>query len=434
MAKPELSETQMMKKILYVTVLLIASFFILPGQVRADEDAPQIIKTTKPISADIRAAVEAWIGSEDAPVNVPYWAITYHQARGADTLVSLVALDLITPDQSWRITDDDKVVWMGTVIVDNLFLTVEMYSSDPYDDQASMFKAASPSNAAGGGSYVRFPWVAGMTMMYGPRGVHAAGGGGEYATGFLAVDFVGGDDMGSGVAPPQVYAVTAGEVDYVCSDSTSTLIRTYNSTTNDYFIYAHLLDNANLELEHEFSAGALIGNLKYGSFNDTCGWAEQSSRHYHLHFGFQAASNTMRMENCILNTGTEKWTCGTQTVSTGQFLRGGGGVSSGGDSGGLSIQQPGFFDYVLTGAITIFDRTVVRAMPSHTSLQYTNVIYTSAKLAIRMAFVLVRSNINLGPLVSVVLLGFGIKAIFSLAEFIVFLFKAWKSLVPVIGA
>ncbi len=424
-----------MRRITILIAAVLAVFAMLPlDDVLAQSEAPWIVATTIPVDAGIRSAVEAWIGGEAAPVQMTYWAITYVQPRGEDTLVSILALDLITPDEEWRVTDDDKVAWMGTVLV-MADSSVEMYSRDPDAQSNSVPKLAMPSlPAPGGGSYVRFPWQAGGSMMYGPRGVHAAGGGGEYATGFLAVDFVGGDDMGSGVAPPRVYSVTAGTVDYVCADSNSTLIRTENTTTNDYYIYAHMLDNANLEIDHEFSAGAYIGNLKYGSFNDTCGWAEQADNHYHLHFGFQAASNSMRMENCILNTSTQKWTCGTQVISTGQFLRGGGGVSGAGDSGGLSISQPSFWDYVVAGVITIWDRTVVQNMPSHTAMQYTHVIYASAKLAIKMAFVLVRSNVNLGPLIAVMMVGLGIKALFALAEFIVFLFKAWKSLVPILGA
>jgi hypothetical protein len=48
--------------------------------------------------------------------------------------------------------------------------------------------------------------------------------------------------------------------------------------------------------------------------------------------------------------------------------------------------------------------------------------------------VLVHSNVNLGPLITVLIIGLGIKLLFGIAEFIVFLFKAWKSLVPILGA
>jgi hypothetical protein len=73
-------------------------------------------------------------------------------------------------------------------------------------------------------------------------------------------------------------------------------------------------------------------------------------------------------------------------------------------------------------------------MPTHKAIQYTYVIYSTVKLMIKIARVMVYSNINLGYLFAVVVIGMGVKILFGLAEFIVFLFKAWKSLVPIIGA
>lgn len=188
-------------------------------------------------------------------------------------------------------------------------------------------------------------------------------------------------------------------------------------------------------MDHEFSTGGFIGALKYGSFDDNCGWAEQQDDHYHLHFGFEPANNAFRMEGCILNTSTQKWQCGNETIATGEFLIGGGGVGSGsGNDGGTTVDQPSFWDYVVLGVVSIWDRTVIAAMPNHTAMQFTNVIFSSVKVSLKMARVLVYSNVNLGPLVAVLIFGLGIRGIFGIAEFIVFLFKAWKSLVPVLGA
>ncbi len=432
-----------MKKAFTFIVIFLVLVASLPfNDARAQSITPSVVDTTTPVDAGVRTAVEAWLGLS-APVPLPYWAITYVETRGDDTLVSIAALNIASPSDPWRMVDSDTVSWIGTVII-RADQSVEMYSTEPEPEAAyNPFKIAMPVlPAPGGGSYLRFPWKSGSTMMYGPRGVHAAGGGGAYATGFVAVDFVGGDDMGSGVAPSNAYAVSSGVVDYVCADDTTTLVRTHNSSADDYFIYAHLLDNANLVMDHSFGSGLLLGSLKYGSFDDNCGWAEQQDDHYHLHFGFETANNAMRLEGCILNTTNQKWTCGTQTISTGQFLIGGGGVGSGtgtgtgtGDDGtGASVAQPSFWDYVVIGVVSIWDKTVVQNMPSHTTLQYTYVIYSSAKLAIRMARVLVHSNVNLGPLIMVILFGMGIRVIFGIAEFIVFLFKAWKSLVPILGA
>ncbi len=419
----------MRKNFLILLVVFALCFGASFNVAKAQTEAPQIVDTTIPVNADVRSSVEAWLGIS-APVPLPYWAITYVEARGDETIVSIAALNIASPADKWRMVDSDTVSWIGTVII-RADQSVEMYSTDPGPAAYNPLKLAAPSFAPGGGSYLRFPWRAGATMMYGPRGVHAAGGGGAYATGFVAVDFVGGDDMGSGVAPPNAYAVSNGTVDYVCADDTTTLVRTVNTTTDDYFIYAHLLDNANLVMDHQFGSGSLIGSLKYGSFDDNCGWAEQQDDHYHLHFGFKTANNAMRLENCILSTNTQKWTCGTKTISTGQFLVGGGGVGSGSgaeDGPGMGVNQPSFFDYLLLGGVQLWDRTVISVLPSHTALRFTSVIYSSVKLVIKLARVLVHSNVNLGPLISVVIIGIGFRIIFALAELAFLILRTIKAL------
>lgn len=417
-----------MKKITLLFVLVF--MFALPLTVSAQE-TPSVIKSTIPIDPLIRSRVDEWL-RYDAPIPLPYWAITYVGEYSGGKFVSIVALNIDNPTVNWHVTDN--AAWMGSLILYDDG-RIEMYSDGNNDQQASAIKQAMPRFDPGGGSNIAFPWEAGSTMMYGPSGVHAAGGGGAYATGFSAVDFLGGDDLGSGVASNRAYAVAAGTVDYVCADNTTTLIRTTDEATDNSFIYAHLLDNANLEEDHEFSKGALIGSLKYGTFDDSCGWASQTAKHYHLHFGFEPANNSFRMEGCILNTNTEKWTCGTQTVSTGEFLRGGGGgTSTSGDDVGINSDQPSFWDYALSGAVSIWDRTLVAILPSHQTMQYTYVIYGGVKIALKVARVMVYSNLNLGHLIAIVLAGVTIKFGFGVAEFIVFLFKAWKSLIPIMGS
>lgn len=417
-----------MKQITLFILLALALSLPSMGVVHAQE-AAYVIDTTIPVEPALRSDIDAWLAG-NAPIPLPYWAITYVAPKGLDTFVSLTALDLATADEAWHATDSNQAVWMGSVIVHEDG-SVEMYATD-VGAQASALKLAMP-DLTGGGSAYNFPWSAGGTMMYGPRGVHDAGGG-SYADGMYAVDFVGGDDMGSGVANNNVYAVALGTVDYVCADDTTTLVRTHNAVTDDYFIYAHLLDNVNLAMDHAFSRGALIGATKYGTFDDSCGYADQTAKHYHLHFGFEFGSGYFRLENCILSQTTEKWTCGTQTVSMGQFLKGGGGLGHPADDTGMNVDQPSFWDYVVTGAVSLWDKTIIQNMPTHKTMQYTYVIYSTVKLMLKLARVMVYSNLNLGHLFAVMVVAIGIKIAFGIAEFIVFLFKAWKSLVPIIGA
>ncbi len=428
----------MKNKILILLLIFTLCFSASFSSAKAQTEAPQIVDTTLPVDASIRSSVEAWLGS-NAPAPLQYWAITSVTPKGDGEIVSLVALNIQTPGAEWHFIDTNDVAYMGSVFVDS-DLNVFQHSHDPnFDVSLSAMKLAAPAlTGAGGGPNVSFPWRAGGTMQYGFKGVHLFGDYGGAGVGFGAVDFVGGDDMGSGIAPPNVYAVFDGVIDYKCEGTEAVTIRTHDAATNSYYIYGNLINNNGLVEDTEFKKNSLIGNLKYGSYNDACGSSNQSDVHYHLHFGFiplAPASSGFRIENCILNIGTSKWTCGTKTISPGQFLVGGGGVSTGGDDGpGVSIPQPSFFDYLLVGMISVWDKTVISNMPSHTTLKYTYVVYSSAKLALRMARVLVHSNVNLGHLMAIMIWGLGFRFILGVAEFIVFLFKAWKSLVPILGA
>ena len=272
--------------------------------------------------------------------------------------------------------------------------------------------------------------------MYGTRGIHAAGGGAAYAQGFSAVDFLGGDDLGATVASNRMYAVANGQVDYHCIDTATTIIRTEDSGTNNYYIYAHLLDNSNLRTGYTFYQGDYIGSLKYGSFDENCGWAEQTPKHYHLHFGFKPASGFFTMEGCTLDMSSEKWNCGNgKIVNTGQFIMNGWtGVPTAGDDANSYSNLTGFWDLILTGASSIWGEMVIDNMPDHTANQFLYALYNGVSVAVRIARVILYSNINLGHLVTAVVFGFGIKTVLGIAEFVIFLLKAWKSIVPVIGA
>ena len=432
-----------MKKNIFMLLAIFAlSFGVSFTGAKAQGEAPLIVDTTLPVDAGIRSAVEAWLGSS-APVPLPYWAITSVNQKPDGEIVSIVALNIDTPEQEWHFFDTNDVAYMGSVLVDEN-LNVSKYSHDPDPGMSSaIIKLASLNvprmirNGAGGGSDVIFPWQQGSAMMYRPNGIQIYGNLGGAGIGFGAVDFIGGDDWGSGIAPAKVYAAYDGVIDYVCQGSVKVTIRTHDEATNSYYLYGNLIDNANLEENTAFRTGSLIGALKYGSGSDECSSIKQNDKHYHLHFGFiplAPASSGMRIENCILNIGTSKWQCGTKTVYPGQFLVHVGGVTTGGQDDGIAITQPSFWDYVVVGIVDVWDETVIKNMPSHTTMKYTYVIYSSAKLAIKMARVLVYSNVNIGPLLTVALFGFSIKLLFGIAEFIVFLFKAWKSLVPILGA
>lgn len=428
-----------MRKLAFtLTIVVLLALVAVPAC--AQGNTPHVLRSTRPISEQLRGSLDAWLAT-DAPYDTQYYIVTYVEDSGTNTYVSLVAVALATPDEEFSFEDGSKVLWMGTVIVaDDGTVTLK---ATPQTSTMQIVHRAMIRAAAGGGSYVAFPFASGTTALYGSRGVHPAGYG---TSGMNAVDLVGGDAMGASVMGPKVYASDTGTVDYVCDDGTSVAIRTYNSTTGDYFIYAHMLDNASLAMDQEFTRGQYIGALKYGSFNPSgtnCGWASQGDNQYHVHWAFVPSGGIYQVGACTLTISTQKWNCGGKVTAVGGYLTGGGGYNSAGTAGGNAsgrsgagetVTDPTFFDYVLTGILNIADRGILKLLPSHNAFEYTYLLFNTVQVVMKIVWVLVASNINLGPLAAVLLLGIGIRLIFGVAWLGAFILKAWKSLVPILGA
>ena len=397
-----------MKRLINLLVLFV---FVFSDVACVSAQATTELLSLHPMSEDVRSALLSWL-EVAKPVPAPYYAVTYIENIGVDTAVSMVALNIGDPSEEWHITEDEngetKVIWMGSVIVradgsvDELFAPVGALKT------ASM-------RGAGGGSYVSFPFTAGSYAVYGPRGVH---GSGDYGTsGMLAVDLVGGDDL-SGSMFAAAYASDAGTVDYVCDDGVSVAIRTYNASTGDYFVYAHLLDNANLVLSHEFAKSELLGSIKYGNFDDSCGWAEQADNHYHIHWMFQPSGGFFQAEGCILDTTSQKWTCGTEVIGIGGKLYGGGGSSAGLDDpttiNGGTNNETGFWDYMLIGLVSIFDAGILKLLPSHNSpTAIIAALYNIIRIFFRVVWTLTRFNVNLRPVMALLIFVIASRLIFG---------------------
>lgn len=415
-----------MKRIIILTLLI--SLLVVPVQAQSAD--PYVIRSTKPISDELRDNLNMWLAT-DAPSTAPYYIVTYSKQKTGYTIASLVGVDLPSPDAEWSFTED-TALWMGTVKV------FADGTVSPLTFAAHAPKMASLAQAAGGGSYVAFPWEMGKSVLYGPRGVH---GDGDYGTeGLLAVDFVSGTGFGPSAANDGVYASDDGVVDYVCEDTTTTAIRTHNSTTGDYFVYAHILANDNLDYDVEFAKGELIGSLKHGSFDDTCGWAEQQSTSWHVHWMFQPASGSYRVEDCRLTISTERWDCNGDDIGTGEYLYGGGGAGAlsaaglGTATGGTADTQATFWDYFLGGIIRILDTIFFSQLPEHGSWQFLNAIYNAIDITFTLIQVMLFENLNIYPLIRAIEFAIGINLLFSIGWLAAFLFKAWKSLVPILGA
>lgn len=413
------------KLVSFLIVLSIAlSVSFTPAQAQGPETQPHIFDSTQPLSEGLRADLEAWLVDHN-PSTALYYVVTHqHTASSGVTFISLAGFD---SDDGWSVIEDEdgnsNMIWFGSIqhFMDGSFA---LYDPFPQASAPSPFKLTMPSfNGPGGGAYINFPWLHGRSMMYGPRGVHGVG---YSQSNMVAVDLVGGTDMGSGIAPAQAYAAAGGTITWVCSDADSTAIGVNNSD-GDIFVYAHLVDNANLVEGHSFiQGGQLIGALTYGSFgepNQGCGWADQKDNHYHLHWGFRPASGTYRAENCILNVSSGVWKCGDKSIAPKGYLVANGGCSTTahyegtgeceGYGAGAPLGDPTFFDYLVAGLLNIFNGVIVANLPPHDALPIIQPFLNTVQIIFRVFFILIHGNLNFIPFITLMFAALALRAIFS---------------------
>jgi hypothetical protein len=395
-------------------VLIALAIILVASPACAQGETPRVIHSTKPISAELTTQIDAWL-ADSPPSDALAYVVTYSKSIGASTQVSLAGVNVTTLPEEWSLFESgDTVVWIGTVTVDGSGNVTPLTETQAQHSA----RLAMPQMPSGGGSYVAFPFQAGKAMLYGPRAVH---GSGDYGTsGMLAVDLVSGDDLGASAAPPYAYASDSGTIDYICDDGTTVAVRTHNATTDDYFLYAHLLDNASLYIGSAFAHGQQLGSIKYGSFSDSCGWAEQQSDHYHVHWMFEPAGGAFAVENCTLYVSTKKFKCGSETIGTGGWLRGGGGYGVGVDdfTGGQAVLERTFWDYALDAFLLVF-HDLKRLLPEHTPIPFVYAIVGTLRMMLRVVWILHQSGtFNIFPLISVTLWSITL-------ETVLFAVKSW---------
>lgn len=420
-----------MKKNIILPVLLVLffllAFFKEPANAQ-EVGTAYIFDSTKPISAELRQALNDWL-AVSPPSSAVYYAVTYTRFDGENTHASLAGFNLASPEDPWSVIGDEngnhQAVWLGTVKVlpDNSVLLKTPTEGEFAD--IGRYKIAIPAfiplPGAGGGAYVRFPWQPAKAVQYGILGVHDAEFGNTGA--WRAVDLISGTDMGSGAANDSVYASVGGTIDYVCDDGQTVTVRLTGS--GDYFLYAHLLDNATLEEANSFSAGGVLGKLKHGSFvSEGCGGAIQKENHWHLHWGFITNNNTFQAEGCILNGigPLAAWRCGNTTVRVLGYLYHYGNIGINPDTGTVGVHLgeasgggPSFWDFLLGGLKGVFDYFVTNNLPEHQSAStLINPILNSVKIIFRIALVILHGNFNFLPAVQMI--GFTIAARIALSS------------------
>jgi len=390
-----------MKRIaVIVSLLFISGGLWRPVDARAQASAPVVIGGTTPISAQLRADLESYL-AENPPSTAPYYAPTYFRDDGPSALVSLAGLNLQSPDETWHMEARDgetrKVIWIGTVRIFDSGGGELISANLNHIGSPKLAMPALP--APGGGTNIHLPFDPGKSMQYGPRLIH---GSGDYGTtGMYAVDLVGGDSLGTNVASRNIYASALGTVDYVCDDDTSVAVRTVDEGADNTFVYAHLLTNANLVAEHEFAVGAVIGALRYGAFDDTCGWAEQAADIYHVHWMFEPASGTYAVGGYTILLSDGMFHTASTSIGSGGWIINNASGSGADDPGGTGAFAPSIWDAVV-GAISKFVNGIASLLPDHTSASaLLGATFNTIMLFFRLVFVLVRGKLNLVPIVAI---------------------------------
>jgi hypothetical protein len=224
-----------------------------------------------------------------------------------------------------------------------------------------------PPDYGGDSSGLIFPWRPGSRAVYGILGVHAGVGG---MPGSSAVDFFGGDNMGTSIMPPYIYASENGTVISVCKDDNNIGVIIQGTQKIGYL---HLQPSTNIEIGDTFTQGQQIGILRYGTFSlINCGWASQDEDKYHIHYSFYPSGGYFLIGGCQLNTTTGYWLCGSSSVGKLSMLTNGGSSSTGttGTSGSSTTTVLGgehIWDGIVTAIVNLAANTTTQYLPEQDS-------------------------------------------------------------------
>lgn len=410
-----------------------------PASAQDENTTPHVISSTRPISAELRQALDDWLAFSP-PSDAIYYAVTYTQPiDSASWYVSMVGLDLASPDEEWIMTGDPEtgkqwVVWLDTVIVHPDGTVTQPFKVD--STSSANKKISMPALGPGGGSYVLFPWEPSKAVEYSRRGVSPTTFG---DVDFSVVHFISGSTMGTGAANDKVYASAGGTITHVCEANGVAAVKI--SGGGDHFLYGNLVPNSLLQINQAFQTAGVIGSVKHGSFLSTCGSALQVPTKWELIWGFVAQDNIFRVEGChivVPSVGVVDldlfgyWLCGNNRIVRGGYLAHYGNIAIDPETGSVGVHLigegagggPSFWNYFLIGAKNIFDFFVTNNLPEHNSAStLINPIMQSVKIIFRIALVILHGNFNFIPALGMITFTIGIKLAMQGVMFLVGLYR-----------
>jgi hypothetical protein len=410
----------------------------------------QLVDGTVPVSHELNQQLLSYLQS-NPPTSTNYYAVTYNQVGLDSHIICVVALDLSAPDEPWSVSGTDenpsKVIWRGTIKLYSNGSGGELLSKEP-NNKKELASLSWPNMSTvlpspGGSNKLSFPWRTGKYMAYGVFGTHfnhvdgpcVPNCGSEQM--MWAVDFLSGTNGGFSAAPDTAYTSDSGTIDWICESEGLDEIRTYNSTTGDYFVYGLLVPNESLIIGHQFSRRAPIAGMIHSDFGviSPCGanWMFDYHESWALHWGFVPSSNDFKgsfiVDGCVLKKSDTldffAWKCSENWIGLNGRLVSHGGAGGGvddptGTTGGAVGVRYNFWDGVINGVVTIAAK-VFDLLPEHNSpALLLKILFNAISLGFRLTYVFIRGNFALSSMA--VIIGFAI--VFRLAMGIIY-FIIW---------
>jgi hypothetical protein len=334
MSKQTFKATMALFGVLMIILVAIPGVF-RPVPVFAQE--PHDI-TMVPGTVDVEEEVENAVRQALASGRSTLPAADYYAISGlreADNwfFISVVGLKDLKADLGWNLLDNG--VWFGLVLlrqhedgrytgaVEGTTEFTHLLADVPENilsDKAKQDLDPLQRRLVITSTSYRFPWESGTMMSYGQNGVHDNGFS-AIVSGWKAVDFLSDGNTDAGHAPNRLLAAAAGTIGYVCQPGpgeNSTAIR-----IGDLF-YTHLLIDGSLYTGRSVNQGEELGQMKGGSFNETCGYAYQGSDWFHVHWGFPN-TGSFQVEDWTLNLSDGLWRRGGEVRGVGNWFLAAGG-------------------------------------------------------------------------------------------------------------
>lgn len=403
-----------MKKWLYLLPVLLAVvvwYTFWPkdgptGQVRMEESGITMLPSTIPVRQDLQQRTLELL-AEDAPQRSIFtYAITNIDQSGNYYYLSVAGL----PQDAEKMRLSDSI-WLGLV-------TIADFPGLPgYVESAALSTANSQDDDPGnpgygkGGSVNILPFRDKTNAIYGVLGVHNCG----YAlNGWKAVDLFPEENM--------VYSSNDGNVSYVCRDDHQVALRVGEN------LYTHLVDRGQRTGDH-YDQGQAISGIVTGSFDDTCGYADQQPANYHVHFCFiPNPAGTWAADGYAINVNnSDGWLKGGVYTETLETLTADWANANIGDLPGPAAGT-NFWDSIVGGLTSMFT-SATAPLPEHQAQGIADLSLQKTTPIMALLYMFVFSNFNM----TIPILVFGIVFLLEVVRIFYALYMLVKKLIPVIG-